>query len=275
LLDLTDKLDDITSATLSMVDEAATICKLPYIVVGATARDMVLHHGYGTPIERATKDIDFAVKVDSWERFNALKAQLLDTDFTSTHTQHRLMSPANIPVDIVPFGGVQQHNSDIVWPPNGDVVMNVMGFQEAIDNAQQVLIRNNPKVICPVVTPEGLILLKLISWADRAVNLRTKDANDIRYLLTTFYSVKNVKDHIYDEENVAETERYGWQPELAACSVLGKACSKIVSNNTRIEILKLNDFSNDKNINRIVEDMSAGNNEQNLQLLEAFMNGFT
>ena len=250
MLDLTNKLDAITLETLCAINQAATTCKLPYIVVGATARDMVLHLGYGAPIQRATKDIDFAVRVDSWASFDALKAELLSTDFTSTQTQHRLISPADIPVDIVPFGGVEQGNSDIVWPSNGDNVMNVMGFQEAIDNAQQVLITKDPKIVCPVVAPEGLILLKLISWADRAVDLRTKDANDIRYILTTFYSIRNVKEDIYDNENVAETERYGWQPEIAACSVLGKACRKIASDNTRNHILKLNDSSNDKNINR-------------------------
>lgn len=275
LLDLTNELDGITTATLCAIDEATTICSVPYIVVGATARDMVLHHGYGAPIQRATKDIDFAVQVDSWESFDALKDQLLSANFTETKTPHRLISSANMPVDIVPFGGVEQGNAEIVWPPNGNKIMNVMGFREAKDNAQQILISNNPNVICPVVTPEGLILLKLISWADRARDLRTKDANDIQYILTTYYSIKNIKEDIYSPENIAKTERYDWEPERAACSLLGKVCREIATDRTRIEILKLNDPNNDENIWRIVEEMKSGTTEFNLQLLKAFMEAFT
>lgn len=30
------------------------------LLVGAMARDLVLHHGYGVPIKRATTDVDIA-----------------------------------------------------------------------------------------------------------------------------------------------------------------------------------------------------------------------
>ena len=51
LLDLTDKIDTVTVSTLAAVNDVAANLKLPYIVVGATARDMVLHYGYGAPIQ--------------------------------------------------------------------------------------------------------------------------------------------------------------------------------------------------------------------------------
>lgn len=274
LLDLTGKIDTDTISTLSAVDQVTSALELPYLIVGATARDLVLHHGYGTPIRRATYDIDFAVQVESWERFYAVKDSLLTRGFVETRLQHRLKSPAERLIDIVPFGGIEQDNAEIYWPPNGEHVMNMRGFKEAIENAQLVLLRTSPELVCRVVTPEGLMILKLICWAERARELRAKDANDIQYLLTTYYSIKNIKVDIYEQDNIAETERYDWDQTQAACSLLGKACRKIVSEETFAEIQKLCDSANDKNIERIAEEMTDGSVDSNLKLLEAFMNGF-
>jgi predicted nucleotidyltransferase len=274
LLDLTGKINLNTVSALRAVDVVVSSFKLPYIIVGATARDMVLHFGYGAPVQRATTDIDFAVQVETWENFMAVKEQLVKNGFVYTQTEHRLISPTKIPIDIVPFGGIEQGNSNIAWPLSGDRVMSVRGFREAVANAQRVMISKNPEVVCPVVTPESLMFLKLISWADRPREMRRKDANDIRYLLTSYHGIKNIREDIYDDENIGEFERYDWDPEQAACSLLGKVCREIVSDDTHAEILKLTDSTNHKNIERIVDDMLEGTADDNLKLLEAFMNGF-
>ena len=271
LLDLTGKLDASTESTLKIVNEVTSDLDIPYLIIGATARDMVLHYGYNTPVRRATTDIDFAFQVESWEHFSTVKERLIKSGFTSTHTQHRLISPYNISIDIVPFGGVEQVNANIAWPPNGEIVMSVRGFLEAIDNAQLVVISKDPDVHCPVVSPEGLMLLKLISWNERPRELRRKDANDIHYLLTTYYDIKNIKEDIYSEENIADLERYQWDQKLAACSLMGKSCCKIVSDITHAEILTLYASNN---IERIAVEMNERTAGTNLNLLTAFMDGF-
>ena len=43
LLDLVGKIDSRTTSTLVVVSEVAAALDLPYIVIGATARDLVLH----------------------------------------------------------------------------------------------------------------------------------------------------------------------------------------------------------------------------------------
>lgn len=50
---------------------------IDFIVVGATARDLVLVHGYGSTIERGTRDIDFGINVSSWADFNSLTDGLI------------------------------------------------------------------------------------------------------------------------------------------------------------------------------------------------------
>ena len=118
------------------------------------------------------------------------------------------------------------------------------------------------------------MILKLISWADRASELRQKDAGDLLYLLTTYYQIKNVKEEIYNGENARESEKYDWNPDLAACCLPGKECRKITTIETSNEILKLRDSKNEKNIERIAEEMSDVDAEKYLSLLQAYMDGF-
>lgn len=48
-----------------------------WLIVGATARDLILHHAYHLPISRATIDLDIAVAVPSWLAFEVLQKELL------------------------------------------------------------------------------------------------------------------------------------------------------------------------------------------------------
>ena len=70
-------LDQATLHILSVVNRLAGDLEFPYIVVGGTARDLRLFHVFGIPVTRATADVDFAIAVDSWERFRGLRTALL------------------------------------------------------------------------------------------------------------------------------------------------------------------------------------------------------
>jgi predicted nucleotidyltransferase len=47
-----------------------------WLIVGATARDLILQHAYGMRERRKTADLDIAVAVASWEVFDALESRL-------------------------------------------------------------------------------------------------------------------------------------------------------------------------------------------------------
>ena len=275
LLNLTGKIDAQTASILKTIADVTAKQKSKYIIVGATARDLVLHYGYNTPVQRATKDLDFAVEVESWEAFsNVIDALIQRGCTTDNKVQHRLYSENNWPIDIVPFGGVENAQASIKWPPDDNPEMNVRGFKEASDNAQEVIIYDDPQLKVRVVTPEGLMLLKLISWADRPPELRKKDADDLWYLLTNYQMIKNVQEDVYNDEHAADLEYYDWNPDLTACSLLGKEYRKIAAPETSAEILKLKESKNNENIERIVEEMADTLREKNLTLLNAFMRGF-
>ena len=72
-----------------------------YVVIGATARDLILERGYNIPTTRATIDIDLGIEVEDWNQFKKLKDMLLATG-RFTDTPHVLIpkytgqKPANI-----------------------------------------------------------------------------------------------------------------------------------------------------------------------------------
>lgn len=279
LLNIVGKIDAQTVAVFETVSRAVTDLHMPYVVVGATARDIVLHYGHGARIQRATRDVDFAIEVPNWAAFDELKNKLFEQGFKSTHAQHRLISTLNTVVDIVPFGGVEdEQTSTIAWPPDGEIAMTVLGFQEACEAAEWVRIQDNPVLDVPVATPAGMILLKIIAWTDRTRDMRKKDATDIAYLLSTYEKIQEVVDALYDDDKVEIMEIYAWDITQAAACLLGQHANSIAQPATRREITRLaNGELGDLNLERLAEEMCEYMDyeyNRNLQLLSAFVEGF-
>lgn len=76
---------------------------------------------------------------------------------------------------------------EIRWPPDGDFELNVTGFRDACRGALTVLV--NDVLPVPVVSPEGLVVLKLFAWHDRHLTQPRKDAADLAYVLRYYGEV--------------------------------------------------------------------------------------
>ena len=72
-------LDPITVDITRHLQVACDQLRVEWLIVGATARVILLEHVLGFPPARATRDVDFAVAIESWERFDELKRQLETT----------------------------------------------------------------------------------------------------------------------------------------------------------------------------------------------------
>lgn len=275
-LDISGKIDPGTVEVFAAVSHVMTALKMPYIVVGAAARDLVLHHGHGAEIRRATEDIDFAMEVPDWNAFNVLKNKLIEQGFRETRAQHRLISLTDTVVDIVPFGDIENKQNTIVWPPTGEVIMNVAGFKEACEHAEWVRVQSAPEIDIPVVTPVGMSLLKIISWTDRAADLRNKDAKDIAYLLTSYEVIPEVNNRLYADTQILQT--YGWDLTQAAACLLGQRARDIANKNTVAVIEALvNEEPGKLNFDLLAEEMCShieNEFDRKLQLLSAFLDGF-
>ena len=113
-MDLSDKAElRWLSAILSDARDAAPDADI--LVVGATARDLLLHHGYGVAISRATMDVDLGITVADWREFHRLRDAYLRSDnFTPGRSgNHRLVHRSGVPFDLIPFGGVEREDGTI------------------------------------------------------------------------------------------------------------------------------------------------------------------
>lgn len=276
-LDLSEKIDPITKELYRVIEQVTNELGLSYVVVGATARDLVLHLGYGAAISRATRDVDFGIEVDSWATFETLKQALLANNFKTSRTEHRLIDPNDIAIDIVPFGALEDESANIQWPPKGDTEMNVLGFKEAHDNSIKVLIQQEPKVEIPVATLSGLAILKIISWADRDRGIRKKDALDFYYLLENYERVDDVLGRTYDIDELEK--KYEWDVTLASAHLLGVDSVSIAEEATQVKMKEiLEENLNEVGINHLVEEMCIDIGEEygkKFNLLKAFYDGFT
>jgi predicted nucleotidyltransferase len=212
--------DPVMLHILSVVNRVVGELELPYIVVGATARDLLLFHVFGIPVTRATADVDFAVAMDSWARFRELRAALLTSGhFREGKMEHRVYLQApyaedEIPIDLIPFGGVAE--ADVIhWPPDRETVMAVIGFEDAI--AAAVHVQVDADLTIPLASLAGIAVLKLFAWHDRQTN--DKDALDLYRLISSYADAGNL-DRLYDEQ-IQFLETADHDIEFAGAALLG------------------------------------------------------
>jgi predicted nucleotidyltransferase len=211
--------------------------KIPFIVVGATARDILLEVHYGIRPKRATFDIDIAVFIENWEQFNRLKDELIGTKhFTPTRDIHRLLFQKRLPVDIVPFGGVAETDDLGEWPPDGSIKMRVTGFVECFQHAVQVKISDKPKLSFSVVSLAGLAIFKLVSWDDNSAR-RQKDASDLVFILRNYLDAGNLERLFEEAPDIVDSGEYDY--EAGSARLLGRDISKIAYPSTMNRLIKI------------------------------------
>jgi predicted nucleotidyltransferase len=173
------------------VEAAAAPLGISTLIVGAFARDLHLFYAHGIVPQRQTEDLDFALAVRDWTEFESLKQRLTSsTRFqASPSAAHRLRYRSGLPVDLVPFGAVETLDRKIAWPPSGDVVMSVFGFQEALAAAHEIVLPGD--VRSRVVSLPALALLKLICWEERHTAFPRKDAQDLQLIVRSYLDAGN------------------------------------------------------------------------------------
>ncbi len=211
------------------IGDVAKSLDIDFLVVGAMARDLALVHGFGSTIERGTRDVDFGINVASWEDFETLKAQLIEQGFEQDKQKaHRLTrsDSQNLPweIDIVPFGNIAADDSTISWPPDQAVVMSVLGFTEAMENAFSVQISDDPEMTIPVASPAGVAILKLVAWVEREVEVKPKDAMDLGYLIESYTKIPEIFAAVYEEGCM---EAQDWDETKASAMKLGRDAGAI------------------------------------------------
>lgn len=233
-------IDPVTIELLYAVNAAAQAEGVAHMLVGATARDILLTHVLGLEAPRATRDVDFAVAVADWKQFDAIKHRLLAYGKFSEgrgegqrlyyKTEER---GQHYQLDLVPFGGVAREGNQIAWPPDMNTIMNVAGYDDVLAAAEEVAFTAD--LVGKVVSLPGLAILKLVAWSDRGRD-NPKDAQDLIHLLWNYTEAGNL-DRVYEEDGVIDAGHD--DPDLAGAYLLGKDIGRISSPETRQVIVAI------------------------------------
>ena len=228
---LTGKFDRQTVAFFEEIVHITRSLGIPFFVVGAAARDILLEHLHGIKPQRATADVDIGILVSDWKQFYGLKDALIkNAGFEQGRQEHRLVHPAGIPLDIVPFGQIAQETTLITWPPDHEVAMNIAGFLECHQNAVEVKISSNPDVVIKVASLAGLAVLKIISWDDNPER-RGKDASDLLFILSKVADTGIEKRLLENSGDILSEESYDFV--YAAVRFFGREMSAITVAETK------------------------------------------
>ena len=205
LLSIVDKVDPTTRFVYDDIAAAANAVGADWLVVGATARDMIYHAAFGLPIKRATADIDFAINIDTWDTFKVITTSLVkDHGFSRTKSEHRFDLPdSKLWIDIIPFGAIADKNGKYRWPNEPEKEISILGFQEALDTAIVCQVSDDPVIVLKVAHPAVLILLKIISWRDRKHYKRT-DAQDVAYAMRYYVDLDSNEMRVYEDPSLYE-----------------------------------------------------------------------
>lgn len=237
LIDLSGKISETTVSILKEIEEVSRKLNCPFFVVGAAARDIILEHQFDIQPQRATIDIDIGVLIAGWDHFKKLKNELIRTTrFGLSRQKQRLVYDGNFPVDIIPFGAIEDENGSITWPPDHDIRMSVAGFEESYQHSIPVKLSSNPELIVKVVSLAGLALLKLISWDDNPER-QNRDASDLLFIMKHYLDAGNL-ERLFDEGiDMVEDDNYDYV--LASARFLGRDIGTISSPSTKNKLIEI------------------------------------
>lgn len=229
-----DHIDPAVLQVIRTVDQIANRYDAKYFLAGAMAREVMLRHVFGRPPGRRTLDVDFGVAMRDWNHFETLKTALVQQgDFKADERKVQRLYKDGVVVDLIPFGGVEDAEQNIAWPPEEDIVMRVTGFSDGLKSA--VLVRLDTDLVIRVVSIPVLIVLKLFAWLDRKHEKR--DAADI-FVMLKYYGDAGNEDRLYGEEaDVLEAEGYDF--EFAGARLLGKDAGGAISEDVKKHVHKI------------------------------------
>ena len=253
LIDISGKINSSYISAIKEIKKVADSQEISFFIIGALARDIIMEYFYEIKAPRRTMDIDLGIKVSSWDRFSKLINTLEKSgEFKRLKEKHRILYN-DIIIDIVPFGDISDKNERIIWPPENEVVMSVMGFNEVYNYSTLVRLQNSPTLEVKITTLPGLAILKLFSWRDSFPN-RSKDAEDLLFIMKN-YENAGIFEKLYESElHLLESEDFDNQ--IAGIVLLGKEMSKICTNQTFVYLRKIINEETSKNSNfNLIRDM--------------------
>jgi predicted nucleotidyltransferase len=162
----------------------------------------------------------------------------------------------------------------IFWPPDKEIAMSVLGFDEVKDATEKIVI--DDEIIVDIASLSGIFLLKLIAFNERYLK-GNKDADDMAFIITNYLSVNEgnaYENHyvIYEDED--------FDTRAAGAKLLGHHLAELLNDNpdTKNKTVRiLNDQIKAEEqsilINQILETHRSFSYEITLKCLEYIVKG--
>jgi predicted nucleotidyltransferase len=183
-----------------------------------------------------TTDIDLGVKVPDWGKFKDLTDTMLtDRKFTKDKENQRYIYN-DILIDIVPFGDISDENKKVKWPPEHEIILSTLGFDEAYKFSVLFRLSSDPLLEVRVPTLPGLSIMKLISWNEKYPD-RTKDAEDLLFIMENYVDVID-QNYLYEKEATL-LEEEDFDNQMACIRLLGRDIAKISNTDTLNKIKEI------------------------------------
>jgi predicted nucleotidyltransferase len=141
---------------------------------------------------------------------------------------------SGLPVDIVPFGGVERPDRTIAWPPDGSIVFDCFGMREAFDSSIRVALPESPSIHVPSIP--ALVILKFMAWSDRRHN-GYKDAADILVYLSSYMDCDNLQRAALQHADLFDDPNFSHP--LAGARLLGRDVVTVLNAGDLIKLRKV------------------------------------
>lgn len=259
------------AGVIADVQAVAATLGVPIMITGAFARDLHVRYAHGIDPVRRTEDVDLALSVPDWNRFADLRQRLIDAGrFHDTDAQQRLRHTGGLPVDLVPFGGVETPSRHVDWPPDGEFRMDVFGFREVAASAWRVRLPGG--VETSLVSLPALALLKIIAWQDRHYRTPMKDAQDLMLVVANYLSLGN-QDRLWSEFR-AWTEEDDFDTDRAGARMLGVDVAGLLDQGGRERVAAILAEQVDTEVPGLLpREMCSWDNDRARALLERMLKG--
>jgi predicted nucleotidyltransferase len=234
--DISEKIEQPVVEAVSDIDRISGPLAVPFVVVGAKARDLIFSGVFGIPTRRATLDVDLAVRMKSWDEYAAFTGALVrEGAFAADDKRisHRFRHSNGTLVDLLPFGGIENPPGSVSWPPDFDTAMSTIGFSDLFDSAVGIRFRREPILDVRVATLAGLAAAKLIAWGD-SPSMRARDAADLHFLMTKYIDAGNDDRLFADDADISREPDFDYG--IASPRLLGRDMAAILSKATRARV---------------------------------------
>ncbi|MDF1487196.1 nucleotidyl transferase AbiEii/AbiGii toxin family protein [Tessaracoccus caeni] len=159
----------VPTDTLRALQTLGATTGLHWILIGATARDLVVYLPLGHTPPRITHDVDIVVAAEGFDLFTR--------DLVPRRGGNHAFQIDGVAIDVLPIPTGQ--DATTIEFSDGSV-LNTIGIPEAASSPETVLLRRD--LVLEVASIEAQCALKVLAWHDRHVD-DPKDAVDLIALL--------------------------------------------------------------------------------------------